>query len=55
MQTINILHTDGKTQVKAKVFIVKDEVHLDWRLGGMGYGTTITKELYESIKKKQTN
>lgn len=55
MQTITILHIDGVTPVKAKVFIVKDEVYLDWRFDGMDYGTVITKDQYEVIKKKQTN
>ncbi len=55
MQTIIIRHTDGITPVKATAFVIGDKVELDWTFDKMSYGTTITKEVYESIKKKQTN
>ena len=41
---VEILHTDGVTKVKAKVFITSDSISLDYRFEGMDYGRTLTKE-----------
>ena len=41
---VEILHTDGVTKVKAKVFITSTEIQLDYRFKGMSYGRTLTQE-----------
>lgn len=55
MQTLIIKHVDGVTPVKATAFVMQREVILEWKFEGIIFETTITKERYNELLKKQTN
>lgn len=38
MKTVIIKHVDGKTNVKAKVFNISNNISLEWKFKGMTYG-----------------
>ena len=48
MKTITIKHVDGKTNVKANVFIIGQSVSLEYKFQGMTYGRELSmNEAYE--------